>query len=81
MRGDDLRDALLQRAVDDGDRVIASEVSRGEDQAVARNRPQHVSRLGQELSLGIGDVHRVDAQPQDVQVVRALHEHTRSLAR
>ena len=48
VRDDDVRDALLERPVDDRERVVASEVARGEDQVVARDRPQHVSRLGQE---------------------------------
>ena len=36
---------------------------------MACDRPQHVSRLGQEPSLGVGDVHRVDAQSEAPQLV------------
>ena len=69
VRDDDVRDALLERAVDDRERVVASEVARGEDQVVACDRPQHVSRLGQEPSVGIGDVHGVDAQSEAPKLV------------
>ena len=69
VRDDDLRDSLLTRTVDDGERVVASEVARGENQVIACDRPQHVSRLGQEPSVGIGDVHRVHAQSEASKLV------------
>src|SRR5256714_1549008 len=46
MRDNDMRDAFLERGVDDGERVVAAEVRGGEDEAVARDRAQHVTRLG-----------------------------------
>ena len=49
MRDDDVGDALLERPVDDRERVVAGEVARREDQAVAGDRAEHVARLGQEL--------------------------------
>ena len=45
------------------------EVAGGEDQAVACDRAQHVSRLGQKAPVGIGDVHRVDAEAEAAKLV------------
>ena len=51
MRDDDLCDALLERPVDDRERVVAGEVARREDQPVARDRAEHVARLRQKLPV------------------------------
>mgnify|MGYP003693710549 CR=1 FL=1 len=45
---DDLVDAFLERAVDDGEGVVAAEVSGGEDQTVPGDRAEHVAGLRQE---------------------------------
>ena len=58
MRDDDVSNALLERALDDREGVVTAEVSRREDQPVARDRPEHVARLRPKLTAGIGDVWR-----------------------
>ena len=69
MRDDDPGDALLARSVDDRERVVAGEVPRREDQVVARDRAQHLARLGQHLAAVARHHDRLDAQPEPAQLV------------
>ena len=64
MRDDDVLHALLERRVDDGEGVVPREMRRREHQAVPRDRAQHLARRGQELAVGVGHVHRLDAEPE-----------------
>jgi hypothetical protein len=58
-----------ERPVDDRERVIAAEMTGGEDQVVACDRPQDVSRLGKERSSGVRDVNRAHAQSEAPELV------------
>ena len=69
MRDDDVLHALRERRLDHCERVLPAEVTGGEDQVVACDRPQHVACLREELPGRIGDLHRLDAEPELVELV------------
>jgi len=72
MRDDDVLDALLERRVDDGERVVAGEVRRREHQTVSRDGAQDVPRLGKQPPGVVGDVDRLDAEAEAAKLVLEL---------
>ena len=69
MRDDDLVDARLERGVDDGERLVAAEVAGREDEPVPRDARSTCARLGKELAVVPGHLHRLDPEPELAQLL------------
>ena len=72
MRDDDRLHSLLERPVDDREDVLAAEVSGGEDQPVARDRPEHRPRLREQRAVLRPHEHGLDRETEAAQLVLEL---------
>ena len=75
MGDDDPPHAGLDRAVDDGEDLVAREVAGGEDEVVAGDRAQHLARLGQQVAVLVDDGHRLGDDAGLAQLELEAHPH------
>src|SRR5581483_9973468 len=81
VRDDDRPHALLERAVDDGEDVLAAEVARREDQPVAGDRPQDGAGFREQLAVLAAHDHRLDREAEAAQLVLELRPERYLVAR
>ena len=62
MRHDDVADASLGRRLDEGEDLVATEVTGAEDEVVAGDDVEHLVRLGEQRPPGVDDRHGVTGE-------------------